>query len=673
LPVFPARITWNIAKAKYDKVPAITAWQSSATTNTVQVTDWFTHGAHVVPGIELRRAGLVVLDADRHHGGADGVVALQVLVEDQIDWPPHPIVVTAGGGEHHVFQQRAGIEPLGNGSGTLPAGIDVRGAGGWLVAPGSVREDGKAWKPAPGTPSLVESYVSGAIPALPDWLLELIRRRPDCEGTRPPHQEFWTAAAEARVRSALTAIVADDREAWLHAGMALHDTHWPSAREIWETWSKTSAKYDADDQEKTWKSLSRTNYTGPRITLASVFAMAIDNGWTEVTVKPDAGSSEASSKPEQATALPLHWLIDGDPYLDADWLVEGLLPKTGSGLISGPWGSYKSFIAVDLSGGTMDGTTFAGRVVRRRGGVLFIAVEGAIEVPKRIRARHLAAAGQADDALPFAWVDQCPLLLDKSALPILEATAKAAAERMQADYGLPLVLIIIDTMASASGYEGEQENQTGPTQRVMNVLRDLSRATDALVIGVDHFGKNVETGTRGGSAKEGAADFVLAILGERDTAGRMTNTRLAVRKLRQGATGVELPFTMRVIEPAPGQALSTLVVDWSDVTMPPPSRTGWPKKLRTLKRAIDLVLDKLGIDVRPFDDGPLVKAAELKLVREEYYTAYPADGDEEHQLAAKQKAFQRHLDDARDANLAMTRRIGGMTYVWIVSDKGGAA
>lgn len=39
---------------------------------------------------------------------------------------------------------------LGNGEGRLPKGINVRGRGGFVVAPGAVRPDGVTWKPTPG-------------------------------------------------------------------------------------------------------------------------------------------------------------------------------------------------------------------------------------------------------------------------------------------------------------------------------------------------------------------------------------------------------------------------------------------------------------------------------------------------------------------------------------------
>jgi hypothetical protein len=90
-------------------------------------------------------------------------------------------------------------------------------------------------------------------------------------------------------------------------------------------------------------------------------------------------------------------------------------------------------------------------------------------------------------------------------------------------------------------------------------LNELSRKTGAFVLAVDHFGKAVETGTRGTSAKEAAADCVLALLADRDLAGNLSNTRMAVRKLRGGSTGAETPFALKVVDLGSGD--TTCIVE----------------------------------------------------------------------------------------------------------------
>ena len=94
-----------------------------------------------------------------------------------------------------------------------------------------------------------------------------------------------------------------------------------------------------------------------------------------------------------------------------------------------------------------------------------------------------------------------------------------AVYKMRSEFGVELVLIIVDTMSAAAGFSDENSSSEG--QQAMNVLNELSKRTGALVMACDHFGKAVETGTRGTSAKEAAADCVIACLGEKNTAGHL--------------------------------------------------------------------------------------------------------------------------------------------------------
>jgi hypothetical protein len=185
--IFPAACTANNGSG-WRKKPHIEGWQMAATTDREKILRWWRQWPHAVPGIPLK--GHVVIDADRH-GGADGVAALQKLAGEHGGLPAGPVTETAGGGLHHVFKQPAG-KTLGNRRGALPVGIDVRGAGGWIVAPGAVRLDGQRWAPRPGTPQLSDAHMAGAIPEIPAWLVELIEARP-----RKPARDFGAWAQRA--------------------------------------------------------------------------------------------------------------------------------------------------------------------------------------------------------------------------------------------------------------------------------------------------------------------------------------------------------------------------------------------------------------------------------------------------------------------------------------------
>jgi Bifunctional DNA primase/polymerase, N-terminal len=185
LPILPAGVFWNQNSGRWRKQPLVNQWQRVATCDPLQIREWWRTHPAAVPGIELGRAGLVVIDADRH-GSADGVAAFEALTRRH-GLPVGPVTITAGCGLHYVFRQPDG-ERFRNRRGRLPEGIDVRGAGGWVVAPGSVRADGAVWQSASDTPPLRDAFPDG-VPRVPGWIANLIQGRPnqnDCASAREP-------------------------------------------------------------------------------------------------------------------------------------------------------------------------------------------------------------------------------------------------------------------------------------------------------------------------------------------------------------------------------------------------------------------------------------------------------------------------------------------------------
>lgn len=89
----------------------------------------------------------------------------------------------ADGGVHLLYRQPAGVR-LGNGRGALPPkvdgqGIDVRGQGGYIVAPPSVHPSGERydWFHVPAAAQL---------PVVPDWLLAILTARKEPERAPRP-------------------------------------------------------------------------------------------------------------------------------------------------------------------------------------------------------------------------------------------------------------------------------------------------------------------------------------------------------------------------------------------------------------------------------------------------------------------------------------------------------
>jgi AAA domain/DnaB-like helicase N terminal domain len=360
------------------------------------------------------------------------------------------------------------------------------------------------------------------------------------------------------------------------------------------------------------------------------------------------------------------------------WLVYGTIPATGCGLLSGQWGTYKTFTAIDLACAVMSGTPIFDSEIDRPGGALLYAAEGEVEVPIRLqvsienRCPSLAEPGRA----PFTWLtpEKFPLkLLDPASVKAFCVRAKAIGDEMIKRFGVPLVLIEIDTVVATAGYKksGDEDDAVLGAQMI-EALKEISRQTGAFVLGVDHFGKSSETGTRGTSAKESGVDVVLATLGDRSLAGVVTNPRLAVRKVRGGVVGREYAFTTAVANTDTvderGRSVTTLKVIWSAQPAEPVTKDKkdpWAKPLRLLRKVLTALIG-CGKDIRPYPDGPMVRAIDKELVRKEFYKEYPADGDtaQKKQLA-RNKAFNRSITDAKTANLIGVREIEDIQYVWI--------
>lgn len=118
-------------------------------------------------GVNCGRAGLVVIDCDRHDDSADGVKNFHDLCDEHSFDPEETFAVSTPSGGVHYYFSRKGIDEdvkIGNSPGGLPDGVDVRGSGGQVVGPGSRTSDGEY------------RIVSEATQALriPDWLLNVL-------------------------------------------------------------------------------------------------------------------------------------------------------------------------------------------------------------------------------------------------------------------------------------------------------------------------------------------------------------------------------------------------------------------------------------------------------------------------------------------------------------------
>jgi AAA domain len=236
---------------------------------------------------------------------------------------------------------------------------------------------------------------------------------------------------------------------------------------------------------------------------------------------------------------------------------------------------------------------------------------------------------------------------------------------MKEKFKVDLVLIVIDTFSAA--VDINDGNDTPESQRIFNGLNVISRETGAFVLVVDHFGKAIESGTRGTSAKEDTADVILALLADRDINGNISNTRMTARKVRGGKAGAITPFDLvevDVTDKTTGEVGTTCIIEWKKTRDNNPHATGKrvPKSLKFFQAAMVAALARHGELKRPVGgiNGPQVMTVTEPKLWDEFRASYAADNAD-----TKRKAYTRALKDALAASLIESREIDGIDHIWL--------
>lgn len=262
--VFPCHSGGEKAKAP---MPFI-KWREASTTNDRQILQWWQKWPDAAIGLDLAKSGLIVIDADRHDESSDGVEAFgQLMSGHGFDPDSAPLVATPSQGNHHYFRQRPG-EALGNSEGAIRGkGINVRGHGGYVIAPGTVMADGRVYE------------LWGDItdpPIIPDWLHTLITT--PMEPVRQQIDMGNHEQADLDEIAELLSYISPDSgyQDWLAALMAVHAATGGSSAglAIADDWSARGSKYKGTKElAAKWKS-----FKGQGVNLATLAALARENG-----------------------------------------------------------------------------------------------------------------------------------------------------------------------------------------------------------------------------------------------------------------------------------------------------------------------------------------------------------------------------------------------------------
>lgn len=127
------KLEWSVIPVGTDKKPLV-EWKLYQTQKATreQIAEWFSKPNVNIGIITGKISKLVVVDIDPRHNGTDEAFKDLQTVKS----------ATGGGGWHYYFQYEEGIQN----SASIKPGIDIRGEGGYVIAPPSLHNSGKSYE-----------------------------------------------------------------------------------------------------------------------------------------------------------------------------------------------------------------------------------------------------------------------------------------------------------------------------------------------------------------------------------------------------------------------------------------------------------------------------------------------------------------------------------------------
>lgn len=237
------------------------------------------------------------------------------------------------------------------------------------------------------------------------------------------------------------------------------------------------------------------------------------------------------------------------------WLVKGILPAFGLGMIYGAPGSGKSFLATDMAAAIWRGVTWRGQRVRQAK-VLYVCAEGEGGFAARLKAYSQEIGSGPRDG--FHIIAGRPNLVQDSGGDI-DLVIRGARE-------LGVGLVVIDTLAQVSA--GGDENSSADMGRVIERCQRIRDETGAFVLLVHHSGKDDGRGARGWSGIKAAVEVEMKIT-HPDASSPVRFVE--VTKQKDGAAGIKLPFQLTQVFlglDADGDTITSCIVEAADAPIP---------------------------------------------------------------------------------------------------------
>jgi hypothetical protein len=640
----------------HDKRPVTQHGFHDATRDPAEIKAQFgTPGAAMIGVPTGQGAGFFVVDLDVKNGGQ----GLEWLAANQHRLPRTRTHKTRSGGQHLLFQWPEG-RIIRNSASRVAPGVDVRGNGGYIIAP-----------PSPE----YEIADHSALAEAPAWLLALIDPPPAPAQSIAPRQPSPPRQSGDGTRYGLTALDNETQAILSAADGAKHDTlnraafsigglvaaselaEGPALQALASALAGIASRCeDYPAAQKTLAGAFRAGMAKPREAPPRLVRRVVEeyaptrpeppplteapDHWA-AEPEPDIGLEPEKVAPDiKPTGLPLIYFQDVKPALKAEDFVEGLLIKAAMSVTYGPSNCGKTFFMADLALHVALGLEWRGREVEQAG-VIYCAMEGAHGIQNRVAAFALAC-GLTGQEIPFAIIPVALNLLDPEAdtSRLIDAIAEAAA-RM----AIPVGLVVMDTLSRAMA--GGNENSPEDMGALVANSDRIRQATGAHVAWIHHSGKDQAQGARGHSLLRAATDTEIEI----SRADNDSPSVAKVTKQRELEIDGVFGFTLKRVELGlnhRGKPVTSCVVEPTDERPAKPRVSLTNGEAMALRILHDVMATQpVQVPYQASQAGVTV-ATSKHAWRETFFARSTADSHE-----AKKKAFNRAAD-----GLAQKSQIG---------------
>lgn len=416
-------------------------------------------------------SGLDILDSDPRHGGDESLHALAASLPNGLPDTIHSL--TGNGGEHLLFAHPGGRISNKQGQDWGLPGLDVRGDGGYFVAPPSLHVSGRrySWdvgahpdthEPASMPPALAARLRSDGIAA---------------SGSR------LVVVGETDISSILAGVPEGERGTALFrlaAKLRRVDTPYPAARELVLRAARAA----------------RPPYN------EHAAVKHLDSAYGRY-----APSDVAAAEVEEAGVVTQRfrwWTLDEMEHQPPPaWLVDEMLTTSGFAMLVGRERSLKSFVAIDLGMSVAAGIPWQGHKVKQ-GPVGYVFAEGRGGIGKRTKAWRIARKVTSLDC--FRVLPQAVQMMEAKDVDELLASILTWKE-------MP-ILLIIDTLARC--FVGGDENSSKEIGLFIAACDRLQQATGATVL-IVHHGRRTDGESRGSGALLAALDTHIRTIRDDNT------------------------------------------------------------------------------------------------------------------------------------------------------------